>query len=107
VIDDEFDTQDASGLDVRAANGAAEREQGGYRFHLYPADAAKLRELAGARGKSDETLIDEFLSAQAPRWAQSLADTLPPPADVRVVVDPYSRQAFLASGRTVFSILSF
>jgi hypothetical protein len=52
-------------------------------------------------------LIDEFLSAQAPRWAQSLADTLPPPADVRVVVDPYSRQAFLASGRTVFSILSF
>jgi hypothetical protein len=60
---------------------------------------AKLRELPGARGKSDETL--------ASRWAESLSDNLPAPAEVRIVVDPYSRQAFMASGNTVYSILSF
>jgi hypothetical protein len=85
----------------------AEREAGGYRFRLLAADVAKLRELPGARGKNDDLLASEFFDSQADRWAESLAGTLPPPAEVRVVVDPYSRQAFLASGRTVYSILSF
>ncbi len=84
-----------------------DRECGGYVFRLFPPDVVKLRELAGARGKSDETLAAEFFDAQAPRWAASLADNLPPPADVRIVVDPYSRQAFMAAGNTVYSILSF
>lgn len=85
----------------------AERDFGGYRFHMRPPDVAKLRELAGARGKSDEALVAEFFDSQAPRWAETLAENLPAPADVRIVVDPYSRQSFLASGNTVFSILSF
>ena len=91
-----------------ASNAApAERECGGYRFSLLPSDVVKLRELGGARGKSDETLVAEFFDSQAPRWAESLSENLPAPADVRIVVDPYSRQSFLACGNTVFSILSF
>ncbi len=85
----------------------AERDCQGYHFRLMPPDVAKLRELAGAKGKSDETLALEFFDSQASRWAESLAENLPAPADVRIVVDPYSRQSFLASGNTVFSILSF
>ncbi len=92
---------------TRGAGAAAEHESGGYRFRLWPGDVAKLRELAGARGKSDETLVEEFFAVQAARWAESLSDTLPAPAEIRVVVDPYSRQAFLACGRTIYSILSF
>jgi hypothetical protein len=87
--------------------GTAERLEAGYEFGLWPSDAAKLRELAGSRGKSDDALALEFFDSQAARWAESLREVLPAPARVRVVVDPYSRQAFLASGRTVFSILSF
>jgi len=85
----------------------ADRECGGYRFRLFAADVAKLRELPGARGKSDDALVAEFFDGQAARWAESLADNLPAPAEVRIVVDPYSRQAFMASGNTVYSILSF
>jgi len=85
----------------------AERECGGYRFRLTSADVAKLRELAGARGRSDEALVAEFFDSQASRWAESLSENLPPPAEVRIVVDPYSRQSFMACGTTVYSILSF
>lgn len=95
------------GAGVPAIIAGADRDCGGYHFRIQPADVAKLRELAGARGKTDETLVAEFLDAQAPRWAESLAENLPAPADVRIVVDPYSRQAFMASGNTVYSILSF
>jgi len=95
------------GAGVPAITAGADRDCGGYHFRIQPADVAKLRELAGARGKSDETLVAEFFDAQAPRWAESLAENLPAPADVRIVVDPYSRQAFMASGNTVYSILSF
>ena len=98
---------EATGTEAPAIVAGAERECGGYRFRILPADVAKLRELAGARGKTDEALVAEFFDAQAPRWAASLADDLPTPADVRIVVDPYSRQAFMASGNTVYSILSF
>jgi len=87
--------------------GAAEGEAGGYLFRMSPVEVAKLRELAGSRGRTDEDLSADFLKSQTVRWAESLAGVLPAPADVRVIVDPYSRQAFLASGRTVFSILSF
>jgi hypothetical protein len=95
------------GAGVASNAAGADRECGGYRFQIHPPDVAKLRELAGARGKSDETLVAEFFDAQAPRWAESLAENLPAPADVRIVVDPYSRQAFMASGNVVYSILSF
>ena len=95
------------GAGVPAIAAGADRECRGYRFRLHPADVAKLRELAGARGKSDEALVAEFFDSQATRWADSLADDLPAPADVRIVVDPYSRQAFMAAGNTVYSILSF
>jgi hypothetical protein len=83
------------------------REVGGFRLRLEPADLARLRELPGSRGRGDRELGEEFLEKQADRFAQSLAEDVAPPAEVRVVVDPYSRQAFLAVERTIRSILSF
>ena len=83
------------------------REAGGFRRRLEPADLARLRELPGSKGKSDRELGEEFFEKLAPRFAQSLAEDVAPPAEVRVVVDPYSRQAFLAIERTIRSILSF
>jgi len=83
------------------------REAGGFRLRLEPADLARLRELPGSKGKSDRELGEEFFEKLAPRFARSLAEDVTPPAEVRVVVDPYSRQAFLAIERTIRSILSF
>jgi hypothetical protein len=83
------------------------REAGGFRLRLEPADLARLRELPGSKGKSDRELGEEFFEKLAPRFALSLAEDVTPPAEVRVVVDPYSRQAFLAIERTIRSILSF
>ena len=83
------------------------RLAGGFRLRLEPADLARLRELPGAKGRSDRELGEEFFEKQADRFAQSLAEDVTPPAEVRVVVDPYSRQAFLAIERTIRSILSF
>jgi hypothetical protein len=80
---------------------------GGFRLRLEPADLARLRELPGSKGRSDRELGEEFFEKQAGRFAQSLAEDVTPPAEVRVVVDPYSRQAFLAIERTIRSILSF
>ena len=83
------------------------RLAGGFRLRLEPADLARLRELPGSKGRSDQELGEEFFEKQADRFAQSLAEDVTPPAEVRVVVDPYSRQAFLAIERTIRSILSF
>jgi hypothetical protein len=83
------------------------REAGGYRFRLEQADVAQLRELPGSKGKSDREISEEFFDAQAARLAASLAGEIVPPVEVRVVVDPYSRQAFLAVGRTIRGIVSF
>jgi hypothetical protein len=83
------------------------REAGGFRLRLEPADLARLRELPGAKGRTDQELGEEFFEKQAERFVQSLAEDVAPPAEVRVVVDPYSRQAFLAIERTIRSILSF
>jgi hypothetical protein len=83
------------------------REAMGFRLLLAPADLARLRELPGARGKSDRELGEEFFEKLADRFARAIAEDVEPPADVRVVVDPYSRQAFLAIDRTIRSILSF
>lgn len=83
------------------------REHSGYEFRLEPPDLANLRELPGARGKSDEELGAEFLAAHCDRLAASLAGDLPSPARIRVLVDPYSRQAFLAYEDRVRGIVSF
>ena len=83
------------------------REKRGYRMRLEPADLARLRELPGSKGKSDEELGEAFFDAQADRFTEALSEDVPAPADIRVVVDPYSRQAFLALERTVRAILSF
>jgi hypothetical protein len=83
------------------------REAGGFRMRLEPADLARLRELPGSKGRTDRELGEEFFEKQASRFAESLAEDVTPPAEVRVVVDPYSRQAFLAIERTIRSILSF
>ncbi len=83
------------------------REAGGFRMRLEPADLARLRELPGSRGRTDRELGEDFFEKQADRFAQSLAEDVTPPAEVRVVVDPYSRQAFLAIEKTIRSILSF
>ncbi len=83
------------------------REEAGYRLRLEPRDLVRLRELPGAKGKSDRELGEQFFDGQAQRLAASMVDDVGTPADVRVVVDPYSRQAFLAVGRTIRGIVSF
>jgi hypothetical protein len=82
-------------------------DEGGYRLRMDPADLAKLRELPGAKGKTDRELGEEFFKGQSARLVASMADDVQAPAEVRVVVDPYSRQAFLAVGRTIRGIVSF
>jgi hypothetical protein len=83
------------------------RECRGYRLRLEPPDLARLRELPGSRGKTDEELGETFFDGQAERLAASVADDVPAPADLRVVVDPYSRQAFVAWNNSIRGILSF
>ncbi len=83
------------------------RLEGGYRLRLEPADLARLRELPGSRGKSDTELGEQFFDGQAARLTGAVSSDVPPPAEVRVVVDPYSRQAFLAVGKTIRGIVSF
>jgi hypothetical protein len=82
-------------------------DEGGYRMRMEPAALAKLRELPGAKGKTDRELGEEFFKGQSARLVASMAGDVETPADVRVVVDPYSRQAFLAVGRTIRGIVSF
>ena len=80
---------------------------GGFTLRLEPRDLVRLRELPGAKGRTDKELGEEFFEKQADRLVRSLAEDVAPPAEVRVVVDPYSRQAFLAIERTIRSIVSF
>ena len=83
------------------------REVQGYRLRLDPPDIARLRELPGSRGKSDTEIGEAFFDGQADRLAASIAGDVPSPSELRVVVDPYSRQAFLALEGTIRGILSF
>ncbi len=83
------------------------RDFGGYRLRLDPADLARLRELAGSRGKSDEELGEAFFDGQAERLAGAVAGDVPAPAELRIVVDPYTRQAFVALENRIKGILSF
>jgi hypothetical protein len=83
------------------------RECRGFRLRLEPADLARLRELAGSRGKTDTELGEAFFDGQADRIAAAVSDDLAPPAELRVVVDPYTRQAFVALGNSIRGILSF
>ena len=83
------------------------RESRGYRMRLEPADLARLRELPGSKGRSDEELGETFFDGQSDRFTEALAEDVPAPAEIRVVVDPYSRQAFLALENKIRAILSF
>lgn len=83
------------------------REARGYRMRLDPADLARLRELPGSKGKSDEELGEAFFDGLSDRFTTALAEDVPAPAEIRVVVDPYSRQAFLALENKIRAILSF
>ena len=83
------------------------REVRGYKLRLDPPDLARLRELPGSRGRSDTEIGEAFFDGQAERLASSIADDVPAPSELRVVVDPYSRQAFLALEGTIRGILSF
>ena len=83
------------------------RESGGYTLRLDPPDLARLRERPGSKGKTDRELGELFLDGHAERLTGAVADDVPVPAEVRVVVDPYSRQAFLAVGKTIRGIVSF
>ena len=83
------------------------RQAGAYRLRLDPPALARLRELPGSRDKTDRELGEQFFDAQAARLVESIAGDVPADAEVRVVVDPYSRQAFLAVGRTIRGIVSF
>ena len=83
------------------------RECKGYRLRLDPPDLARLRELPGSRGRSDDEIGEAFFDGQAERLASAIADDVPTPSEIRVVVDPYSRQAFLALENRIRGILSF
>jgi len=83
------------------------RECRGYRLRLDPPDLARLRELPGSRGRSDSEIGEAFFDGQAERLAASIVDDVPAPSEIRVVVDPYSRQAFLALENRIRGILSF
>lgn len=83
------------------------REAGGFRLRLDPPDLARLRELPGSKGKTDQELGEQFFDGQAARLVASLAPDVEAPAEVRVVVDPYSRQAFLALDNKIRGIVSF
>jgi hypothetical protein len=83
------------------------RECRGYRLRLDPPDLARLRELPGSRGRSDTEIGEAFFDGQADRLAASIVDDVPSPNELRVVVDPYSRQAFLALENRIRGILSF
>lgn len=83
------------------------REAGGYRLRLDPPDLARLRELPGSKEKTDRELGEMFFDAHSERLTGAVADDVPAPAELRVVVDPFSRQAFLALGRTIRGIVSF
>ena len=93
--------------DLLARREPLYRDCRGYRLRLDPADLARLRELPGSRGKSDEEIGEAFFDGQAERLAASLAGDIPAPSEIRVVVDPYSRQAFLALENRIRGILSF
>lgn len=98
---------EASRPDLQARRGPLYRECRGFRLRLEPPDLARLRELPGSRGKSDEEIGEAFFDGQADRLAASIAEDVPAPAEIRVVVDPYSRQAFLALENRIRGILSF
>ena len=83
------------------------RECRGYRLRLDPPDLVRLRELPGSRGRTDTEIGEAFFDGQADRLAASIADDVPSPSELRVVVDPYSRQAFLALENRIRGILSF
>ncbi len=76
-------------------------------MRLEPPDLARLRELPGSRGKSDDELGETFFDGQAERIAASVAGDVPDGSELRVVVDPYSRQAFVALEKEIRGILSF
>jgi hypothetical protein len=83
------------------------RESAGYTLRLDPPDLARLRELPGSKGKTDRELGELFLDGHAARLTGAVSEDVPVPAELRVVVDPYSRQAFLAVGKTIRGIVSF
>lgn len=83
------------------------REIGGYRFRMNPADLARLRELPGSKGKTDQELGEEFLTGHGERLRAAIAGDVPADSEIRVVVDPYSRQAFLAVESRIRGITSF
>jgi len=83
------------------------RECRGYRLRLDPPDLARLRELPGSRGKTDTEIGEAFFDGQGDRLAASIVDDVPSGNELRVVVDPYSRQAFLALENRIRGILSF
>ena len=93
--------------DLKGRREPLYRECRGYRLRLDPPDLARLRELPGSRGKSDSEIGEAFFDGQAERLAASIVDDVPSPSEIRVVVDPYSRQAFLALENRIRGILSF
>ena len=93
--------------DMLEAREPLYRDAAGYRLRLDPPDLARLRELPGSKEKTDRELGEMFFDAHSERLTGAVADDVPAPAELRVVVDPFSRQAFLALGKTIRGIVSF
>lgn len=67
---------------------------------------SRLRDLPEWSGRDPDFVAESFLASRASRWQRTLSD-LPPGAEVRVLVDQWSRQAFAAHGLVVVHIDSF
>jgi hypothetical protein len=93
--------------DLLAPSEPVFRQAGGFRLRLDPPDLARLRELPGSRGKTDAELGSEFLESHQARLLGAVSGDVAPPAELRVLVDPYSRQAFLALEQRIKGIVSF
>jgi len=73
---------------------------------LDEAHCNRLRELPDWSGRDPEFVAEDFLSKKTARWARDVEGP-PEGAELRVLVDQYSRQAFLIHGLTIVHIDSF
>ncbi len=79
---------------------------GSWVLTLEPQQCARLRELPDWSERDEDFVAESFLSGKADKWSRSLAGVTPG-SELRVIVDQFSRQAFLIDGSTVVHIDSF
>lgn len=79
---------------------------GSWVLTLDETQCARLRELPNWSGRDEDFVAEDFLGGKASRWAAALSG-IPAGTELRVLVDQFSRQAFLIDGQLVVHIDSF